>query len=121
MLDGSIIYGNDENRVRLLRTFYHGKVYLDSPLRASQIPALGMVSPPPTSRSGDSASRGPPRSELRVGGDPAANVNPIGMSVTILFLREHNRLCDEFAKKHPDWDDEKLYQEARRWYVGHHK
>ena len=36
----------------------------------------------------------------------------------ILFVREHNRLCDEFFAIHGNnWDDETYFQEARRWVI----
>ena len=34
-------------------------------------------------------------------------------SISTIFLREHNRLCDKLAKKHCDWDDDRLFQTAR--------
>ncbi len=36
------------------------------------------------------------------------------MIITV-FVREHNRLADKFATDHPEWDGERIYQEARRW------
>jgi len=30
-----------------------------------------------------------------------------------LFSREHNAICDMFKEKHPDWDDERLFQQSR--------
>jgi len=31
-----------------------------------------------------------------------------------LFVREHNRLAEEFAEQHPQWDGEQIYQKARQ-------
>lgn len=35
------------------------------------------------------------------------------VAISTLFLREHNRLCEELQQKHGDWDDERLFQTAR--------
>ena len=31
-----------------------------------------------------------------------------------IFAREHNRICDMLAAAHPDWDDDRLFETARR-------
>ena len=41
-------------------------------------------------------------------------VNPQLSAMGVLFRREHNRLANNFHHSHPEWDDETLFQEARR-------
>lgn len=42
-----------------------------------------------------------------------ANVHFGYVMFNVLFLREHNRICDVLATEYPDWDDERLFQTAR--------
>jgi peroxidase len=49
-----------------------------------------------------------------VSGDGGVNSNPQLLLVETLFHLEHNRVAVELAHAHPDWDDETLFQEARR-------
>ncbi|CAG8540047.1 34291_t:CDS:10 [Gigaspora margarita] len=38
------------------------------------------------------------------------------LAIQTIWVREHNRLCDELYKKHgSSWTDEQYFQEARRW------
>ncbi|KAG8178616.1 hypothetical protein JTE90_014207 [Oedothorax gibbosus] len=46
--------------------------------------------------------------------DPRVNVHPALTCMHILFSREHNSLSRGLKKINPGWDNERLYQEARR-------
>ncbi|KXZ47136.1 hypothetical protein GPECTOR_37g141 [Gonium pectorale] len=50
-------------------------------------------------------------------GDDRGNVDPPVLAFQTLWVREHNRLAEELAREHPDWDDEALFQEARKWNI----
>ncbi|XP_066582372.1 peroxidasin-like [Prorops nasuta] len=47
-------------------------------------------------------------------GDSRINENPGLTLVHILLMREHNRVASQLEQLNPHWDDETLYQEARR-------
>jgi len=47
-------------------------------------------------------------------GDGRVNFNPDLTSLQVIFLREHNRLAQALSRLNPTWNDETLYQEARR-------
>jgi prostaglandin-endoperoxide synthase 2 len=34
-------------------------------------------------------------------------------AISTIFIREHNRLCDQLAKVHSNWDDDRLFEIAR--------
>jgi hypothetical protein len=59
-----------------------------------------------------------PDNELFVCGDERCNENPGLTALQTIFLREHNRLADKFAREHPDWDSERIFQTARKWVCG---
>lgn len=54
-------------------------------------------------------------------GDVRANQNPQLTVIQIILLREHNRLADALSHLNPHWNDEKLYQEARRILIAEYQ
>ncbi|GIL61048.1 hypothetical protein Vafri_15455, partial [Volvox africanus] len=60
-----------------------------------------------------------PHGSLRAAGDVRGNVDPPVLAFQTLFVREHNRLASELVRQHPAWDDEMLYQEARKWNIAY--
>lgn len=52
------------------------------------------------------------RTLFAAGGD-RVNASPQTAMMNTLFLREHNRLAGVLEARHPDWDDERVFQVAR--------
>lgn len=103
-IDGSQVYGSDEERAMALRSLQGGH------LKTGE----GNLLPHNTfGLSNDNPLRKPQES-LLVAGDVRANENLGLLSLQTVFMREHNRLVEEFAAKNPALSDEELYQMARK-------
>jgi hypothetical protein len=89
-LDGSQVYGSNRETADALRTFDGGRLMIrDNGLLP--VDAAGMV----------------------IAGDVRASEN-IGLTAMhTLFVREHNRLADQFAQENSLLSDEEIYQQAR--------
>lgn len=106
-IDASHIYGSDAVRAAWLRTFTGGR------LKARDT-AAGILLPLNDGTQANDNPVGAPAMSLSVAGDVRAN-EQTGLTVLhIAFLREHNRQAERLASLHPDWNDERLYQESRR-------
>ena len=106
-IDASHIYGSDSARAAWLRTFSGGKL-------KSRQTGIGELLP---LNDGTQANDNPlalPANSLSVTGDIRANEQPGLTTLHIVFLREHNYHAARLAALHADWNDERLYQEARR-------
>ena len=103
-LDGSNIYGSDQERNHYLREFDGGR------LKVSEGDLLPFGNEHITNAN---PSRQEPH-HLFTAGDVRANENSVLVSMHTLFVREHNRIAKELAAAHPDWQDEELYNRARQ-------
>jgi hypothetical protein len=86
------LYGSDENELNPLRSFEGGKMRLDENQRLPEDPKK-----PGIDQTGFNN-----------------NFNPLLSFLHWLFVSEHNSIAAHYAYFHPDWDDEKLFQMARK-------
>ncbi|MEM8909947.1 MAG: peroxidase family protein, partial [Bacteroidota bacterium] len=112
-IDGSNVYGSEESRAQWLRTFVNGKLKTSS---GEQLPFNTIdgeydspIDPNAPSMAGDEEGT----LRVYVAGDVRASEQPGLTSLHTLFVREHNRICDELMAQ-GIMDDEKLYQQARK-------
>ncbi|MEM6559569.1 MAG: peroxidase family protein [Myxococcota bacterium] len=123
-IDASMVYGSDVCRAAALRSFVGGRLRISDgeqlPIYGRDIERQVCVAPAiefpgcPEELENENPRREPPTA-LFLAGDVRANENPVLLSLHTVFLREHNRRAQELKENHPDWTDEQLYQEARRW------
>jgi peroxidase len=109
-LDLSALYGSTREVALKLRSFEGGKLLAQ---KSTYIDHLGEYLPYNTMGVPISTKPGVNPENLFAGGDPRTNEDWILLAVHTLLLREHNRLCGILAKKHPEYDDEQLYQTVR--------
>ena len=92
-IDGSNIYGSDITRANALRSFSGGKM---------------------ATSAGDLLPYDPSDPASFIAGDERANEQIALTSMHTLFVREHNWWADRLAAENPTWNDEEIYQEARK-------
>jgi len=117
-IDGSAVYGSDEEHAQWLRTFNGGKLKTS----AGNLLPFNTI----TGEFGDPIDHSAPEMDnptgidsfIFVAGDARVNEQPNLIAFHTLFVREHNRMCDLLAGYHPDWNDEQLYQYARKMVGG---
>lgn len=93
-LDGSVVYGSDEETAASLRSLEGGRMLTSEG---------GLL---PIGEDG-----------FFLAGDIRANENVALTSMHTLWVREHNRLADEIAAADPSLTDEEIYQQARALVV----
>ncbi len=117
-IDASAVYGSDKARAEWLRSFDG-----DGKLKTSKGDLL-----PWNTFSGERDNNHDDNAPFMaddtrrledwfVAGDIRANENVLLLSMHTLFVREHNRLCDELRLAHPNWTGDQIYERARK-FVG---
>lgn len=112
-LDLSVVYGNSEELVTFLRT-HEGGLFRMVETDGYEYP---LHDPDPTVN----CFVHPPQDLCYLAGDDRLNQSPHLTIIHILFIREHNRLARALAALNPHWDDEKLFQEARKINIAQHQ
>src|SRR5215510_3146307 len=109
-IDGSNVYGSDNQRSAALRSFSGGK------LKVTHTTSVGDLAPFNDGTVGNAGS--PERVDLStslfIAGDIRINEQPTLACMHILFIREHNFQAAQIAAAHPSWTDEQIFQAARR-------
>ena len=117
-IDASAVYGSDLSRANWLRTFSGGKLKVSAGNFLPYNTTDGQLTGPldPTAPHMDNPVGA--ADKIFVAGDIRANEQPLLAVIHTLFVREHNRLCEDLAAAHPGWTDEQLYQQGRRLVSG---
>ncbi|KAK5650907.1 hypothetical protein RI129_001936 [Pyrocoelia pectoralis] len=105
-LDGSHIYGVDNAKLNQLRQFRNGL------LRYSGTSSRMFL--PKSSHPMNDCQYDDQNGTCYISGDTRVNMVPQLTLLHTLWLREHNRLATKLKWINAHWNDEKLFQEARR-------
>lgn len=57
------------------------------------------------------------KTDFFVAGDTRCNENIALTAIHTLFVREHNRLCDNIKSSNPNYSEEEIFQQARRQII----
>lgn len=105
-LDLSLVYGNSAAQNQPIRAFQRGRMIVETKPSGDFPPQTPNVTTDCDVQS---------RNEIcYLTGDGRVNQNPGLTILQITLLREHNRLADVLGHINSHWDDETLFQEARR-------
>ncbi len=113
-IDASNVYGSTEMRANWLRTFENGKLRMSSGQLLPYNTITGELGSPIDPNAPVMAMANPNITKWFVAGDVRANENALLTTLHTLFVREHNRLCNEIKVENPTWNDEQIYQRARK-------
>ncbi|XP_071549834.1 dual oxidase 2-like isoform X2 [Panulirus ornatus] len=128
-MDGGLVYGTAKGWADVLRTFSNGSLaprgllawhdQLGRNFPAQNTQRLPMANPPAPTNHSQYVDRGFTATVDRFFklGNPRGNENPFLLTFGIMWYRWHNHIASYLDRKHPDWSDEKVFNEARKWVI----
>ncbi|XP_053676626.1 peroxidase-like [Anopheles nili] len=110
-LDLSVVYGNSMMFSSMMRSYFDGRMRVEYRNGTEWPPKnfMGTCSQSSQSSTGSSYSN-----SCFMTGDDRSSITPQLTILHIAFMREHNRIARQLQLSHSLWDDEKIFQEARR-------
>jgi hypothetical protein len=117
-LDASAVYGSDQIRANWLRTHTDGKLKVSEGNLLPFNTVDGEINSPTDHNAPSMDRNDPDQNRYFVAGDVRANENVMLTAMHTLFVREHNRKCDEIKANSPGASDEQIYQKARKLIGG---
>ena len=124
-LDLSQVYGSDQTTDDALRTFKHGLMKTSPgglpPLDNTTYFTPAQLKVINASVGGMADAGSQPESDMFVTGDSRGNETIELTTLQTLFLDNHNRIATELHKEHPHWDDEKLFEDARKLNIAEYQ
>ncbi|XP_078735605.1 dual oxidase 1-like [Lampetra fluviatilis] len=114
-IDGNSIYGSSQTACNAHRKFAKGMLKTSSngflaPLAEDSSTLINIRSP-----SHEFGNIGP--QTQYVFGSPWANESPSLKALSTVWLRYHNYWAQNLSMAHPDWNDEEVFSNARKWVV----
>jgi hypothetical protein len=113
-IDASIIYGTEAFRLAWMRTYQNGKMKTSFDNLLPYNTVTGKIGAAIDPNAPPMALDGGFPQKYFISGDIRANEQPTLTVLHTLFLREHNRICDEILQTNPTWTDEQIFQRARK-------
>jgi hypothetical protein len=113
-IDGSAVYHSEPSAAQWLRSGVDGKLKVSAGNLLPYNTIDGEFDSPVDPNAPHMADGVGVATRLFVAGDLRVNENPLLIAFHTLFVREHNRQCDLLKAQHPDWDDNQLYEHARK-------
>uniref|UniRef100_A0A8C5P9H6 NAD(P)H oxidase (H2O2-forming) n=1 Tax=Leptobrachium leishanense TaxID=445787 RepID=A0A8C5P9H6_9ANUR len=112
-IDGSSIYGSSHSWCDALRSFSGGQLASGAdkqfPSNAKSSLPMWKAPDPSTGQRGNEGIYG--------FGNAMANESPFLQAASIVWFRYHNYLAQTFMERNPDWTDEDVFQNARKWVI----